>query len=214
LSGSCLALLLGAASARAAAPAAPVVPLATNVPDAEASYDANAFDISYAAPTSKVPEPGLGWCPIRGYVDRITLTPDAFLDAVGEPDLARHERTRHRIALTLDVGGEVLAWAGLATAFAGFASKNGRLALAGLGGMVGGFVIEPIGHSMLGPSLPTADAVRFADAYNRALRARLGLPPLAPPSKSDVARRDAGPGFAVAVVPLPGGASAAAGWRF
>jgi len=180
------------------------------------SYAANAFMIVHVGKHGDaVDEKGSTWRPLRGLVYRFSLEPPEFLDAVGRSDLADHERTRHATARTLSIVGDIVAPIGLFTTLYGLGVAGGRVALIGLGGIVGGVIMHETGESMLTPALPESEALQLADDHNRKLRARLGLPALDVPTTS-LPRDRSGGGLALAfgAFPLPNGGVAILGARF
>jgi hypothetical protein len=179
------------------------------------AYAANAFVIIHVGKhTDAVDEKGSTWRPVRGLVYRFSLDPPAFLDAVGRSDLADHERKRHRTARTLSIVGDIVAAVGIITAVWGLGVRGGWVALSGLSAAIGGAVAHEIGESMLKPSLRESEALGLADGYNRALRLRLGLPPVESPLTPPPTNAARSPSFALAAVPLPSGAAAMLGTRF
>jgi len=187
-------------------------PAAAGAADA---YAADAFMIIHLGKhLDVIDEKGSSWRPVRGLVYRIALTPPEFLEAVGRPDLAGHERSRHRTARTLSIVGDIVAPIGLFATLLGLGVSGGKGALVGLGAIVGGVVMHEVGESMLNPSLPESEALRLADAYNNALRARLGLPPLDAPQMPSPKKEVRTLAFGFAALPSPNGGVAVLGARF
>ena len=158
-----LALVGAGGAARAERPAS--APFSDLQPGAtpEAAYAANAYAIVHVGKTDQVNEPGSTWRPVRGLVYRFSIDPDVFLDSVGEADLASNERTHHRAAQSLSLGGTVLACAGLVAALAGFGYDHNVIGIAGLGSLLGGAIAHEMGESMLDhPVLPEDRALQLA----------------------------------------------------
>ncbi len=210
-----LALVCAGGAARAERPASP--PFSDLQPGAtpEAAYAANAYAIVHVGKSDQVNEPGSTWRPVRGLIYRFSIDPDVFLDSVGEADLASNERTHHRAAQSLSLGGTVFACAGLVAALAGFGSDHNVIGIAGLGSLLGGAIAHEMGESMLDhPVLPEDRALQLASDYNHDLRIRLGLPAEAAPPRRDPWTRSAGPAFGVAPLVFVHGAGLGLGLRF
>src|SRR5262249_20648029 len=98
------------------------------------AYAENALMIVHVGkPSDAIDEKGSSWRPLRGLVYRFSLEPPEFLDVVGRPDLADHERSRHSTARTLSIVGDIVIPIGLFTALYGLGVSGGRVALIGLG---------------------------------------------------------------------------------
>jgi hypothetical protein len=141
------------------------------------TYDANAYEVIHVESTS------IGvlwnstttwWRPVRG-VYRMPTTYGDFYRALGRPDLADQEETRHATSDVLYWGGLLLMLGGLFGGGYEFYKNHEVGALVGAGAFVGGLVSVRIGGALSRPGLPEADARDLAARYDRALGQHLGV---------------------------------------
>jgi hypothetical protein len=201
---TCAAALVSFGAGEVRAEPAPGVPAPLRA--AADAYTANAVVVIHVGKDSDgIDQKGSTWHPVRGLVYRFALDPPEFLDLVGRPDLAERERTRHATARTLSIVGDIIAPVGIIGALFTLGAHNKLVPVAFLGGGVGGIVIHEVGESMLKPGLRESEALRLADAYNQALRVRLGLPPLDAPERRPPRGAAGTLAFSVSALPLPRG---------
>jgi hypothetical protein len=201
--GTLVLLSLGAV-ARAEETARPAFADLQPAPTPAAAFETNAYLIIHVGKTGTVGEEDSTWRPVRGLVYRIDTDPAVFFESAGRLDLAGEARAHHHAIERLSVGGYVLGIAGVAVTLWGASVGRTAVWAGGLGAIVGGIILHETGESMRDePPLPERQALDVASDYNRQLRARLGLPPEAEPSKRD--RWSLHP-LTLAPLPLPRGA--------
>jgi hypothetical protein len=196
--------LLAAAAARAEEPVAPTFSDVAAGGNAEATYEAAAFVIIRQGMNGVVKEDGSSWYPVRGLVYRLAVERDVFFDAVGRPDLSAAFHQRRTAGRSLKALGYLASVGGVVGGLWAFGTNHSVLGIAGLGSVAGGIACIEIGDVLLEPSYPGDRAAEMAAAYNRLLRARLGLPPASPRPLS----------VALAPLLLPGGGGLGVGGRF
>jgi hypothetical protein len=119
---------------------------------------------------------GVWWRPVRGKY-RNAVSYRNFYEALGRPDLADSQASKHFWCqvmiwggLGAEVGGAVLFFTGLS---GGHFSTQAKI---GLGVFGGGLVSSAIGALTDKPVLSEDEAVAASQAYNEALREHLGAP--------------------------------------
>jgi hypothetical protein len=141
------------------------------------TYDANAYSVIHVEATSFGAlwnSTTTWWRPVRG-VYRMPTTYGDFYRALGRPELADQEETRHATAEALYWGGLLLMLGGLFGGGYELYKNHDVGALVGAGAFVGGYVSVRIGGALSRPGLPEADARDLAARYDRALGQHLGI---------------------------------------
>jgi len=142
-----------------------------------AVYDANSYDVIHVESTSVGilwDSTTAWWRPVRG-IYRQPASYGDFLRALGRPDLAEREESRHATAQALFWGGLLVMVGGLIGGAYELSKKHDVGAIVGGGLLLGGYVSLRVGSALSRPALPEPDARDLAARYDRALGQHLGL---------------------------------------
>jgi hypothetical protein len=159
-----------------AEPAQPIAPAFDKLDRSgtpKATFDANNYGVVHVETTSLWSK-STWWRPVRG-VYRFPTNYGDFYRALGRPELADQEETRHATSQWLFWGGLVLMLGGLMGGSYSLYKERKVGAIIGAGFFVGGFITLKVGGAMSRPTLPESAAEEMAERYNRALGQHLGL---------------------------------------
>lgn len=145
--------------------------------DVAETYDLNTFGIVHEEVSSPfaIVFGGVWWRPVRGKYRRALAYRD-FYEALGRPDLADAQASKHFWCSVMIWGGLALEIAGGVLFFTGLSGGDfSTQSKIGLGMFAGGLVSGAVGASTDKPALSEEEALAMAREYNGALRTHLGL---------------------------------------